>query len=451
MSNMKDLIKQMTDIENSTKEQLNEAASLTVNAETGAEIADMINAMQGNAGMGKPVAADMPMPMRHDIDKFRAAVNDDPAIPGRDDVDGDQDLQAGVVGAAAGGGLGAMVGGPLGGALGGALGQKLTDKNKDDPNIPGRDDVKGDKDLKAGILGALAGGALGTAAGAATGATGALAAKGAGLGATAGSKIAGALGKGALGKLAGGAVGGKVGSAVGSALPGAVGAAIGDKVQDKLRDEDVDEWANSAPGEEAEDRGDMGDYEDNIRDGNDLHAKKNRKAIRTVNPALENIKETLYKALSEKKKPDADGDGVPDWADKKPGKDDNAGKKKGSKPKKGEVPPQFKKNVKEEEEAKMPSKAHIMKMCKDGKTKAEICKMHPDCDQAKLKSMIDDCKKEMKESLEEAKLIVEAGCVGEMKKLYASGCTKEAMYKKINAEYNCGREKFEKLYAAHCG
>jgi len=27
-----------------------------------------------------------------------------------------------------------------------------------------------------------------------------------------------------------------------------------------------------------------------------------------------------------KKKPDADGDGVPDWADKKPGKDDNADK-----------------------------------------------------------------------------------------------------------------------------
>ena len=30
---------------------------------------------------------------------------------------------------------------------------------------------------------------------------------------------------------------------------------------------------------------------------------------------------------SSKKKPDADGDGVPDWADKKPGKDDNADKK----------------------------------------------------------------------------------------------------------------------------
>ena len=30
---------------------------------------------------------------------------------------------------------------------------------------------------------------------------------------------------------------------------------------------------------------------------------------------------------AKKKKPDADGDGVPDWADKKPGKDDNAKKK----------------------------------------------------------------------------------------------------------------------------
>ena len=47
------------------------------------------------------------------------------------------------------------------------------------------------------------------------------------------------------------------------------------------------------------------------------------------------------------KKPDEDGDGVPDYADKKPGEDDNKesddkGKKK-FKPKKGEVPPQFKK------------------------------------------------------------------------------------------------------------
>jgi hypothetical protein len=57
--------------------------------------------------------------------------------------------------------------------------------------------------------------------------------------------------------------------------------------------------------------------------------------------AVEAIRAKLMAALSEKKaKPDADGDGVPDWADKKPGKDDNADKK-GSKPKKGQVPPQF--------------------------------------------------------------------------------------------------------------
>ena len=66
---------------------------------------------------------------------------------------------------------------------------------------------------------------------------------------------------------------------------------------------------------------------------------------------------------------------------KKQGKDDDA------------------KDIKEGE-GKMPSKAHIMKMCKDGKSKEEICKMHPDCDQGKLKAMIDDCKKEMNEAID---------------------------------------------------
>ena len=44
-----------------------------------------------------------------------------------------------------------------------------------------------------------------------------------------------------------------------------------------------------------------------------------------------------------------------------------------------------------EADEKMPSKAHVMKMCKDGMTKAEMLKMHPNCDQSKLKDMIDDC------------------------------------------------------------
>ncbi len=50
---------------------------------------------------------------------------------------------------------------------------------------------------------------------------------------------------------------------------------------------------------------------------------------------------------------------------------------------------------------KLPSMAHIKKMCKDGKSVAEICKMHPDCDQKELKQMVADCKKKMvKEGME---------------------------------------------------
>ena len=51
------------------------------------------------------------------------------------------------------------------------------------------------------------------------------------------------------------------------------------------------------------------------------------------------------------KKPDDDNDGVPNWADKKPGKDDNEGKKKGPAPKKG-VNPFAKKTAKVKEGAK---------------------------------------------------------------------------------------------------
>ena len=41
----------------------------------------------------------------------------------------------------------------------------------------------------------------------------------------------------------------------------------------------------------------------------------------------EDKKKKMAKIMDEGKKPDADGDGVPDWADKKKGEDDNAGKK----------------------------------------------------------------------------------------------------------------------------
>ena len=50
----------------------------------------------------------------------------------------------------------------------------------------------------------------------------------------------------------------------------------------------------------------------------------------------------------EDKKPDADGDGVPDYADKKPGEDDNKDKDEEEKSDKdlSKVPPQLRKHVK---------------------------------------------------------------------------------------------------------
>ena len=45
----------------------------------------------------------------------------------------------------------------------------------------------------------------------------------------------------------------------------------------------------------------------------------------------------------------------------------------------------------------------------------------------------------------------ESGCVGEMKKLKASGCSKTEMFQKVQDGYGCGKDKFEKLFAAHCG
>jgi hypothetical protein len=86
-----------------------------------------------------------------------------------------------------------------------------------------------------------------------------------------------------------------------------------------------------------------GDMSDAIPDGNDLNRKK--KAYPATqdgdNPmAVEAIKATLMKALAEKKKPDSNKNGIPDYAEDGKGKNDLA---KGSKPKKGQVPPQFKK------------------------------------------------------------------------------------------------------------
>jgi hypothetical protein len=38
-----------------------------------------------------------------------------------------------------------------------------------------------------------------------------------------------------------------------------------------------------------------------------------------------------------------------------------------------------------------------------------------------------------------------------MKRLDASGCSKNEMLKKVDSKFGCGKEKFEKLYASSCG
>ena len=50
-----------------------------------------------------------------------------------------------------------------------------------------------------------------------------------------------------------------------------------------------------------------------------------------------------------------------------------------------------------ESKKECPPMSHIKKMCQDGKSLAEICKMHPDCDQTELKQMVADCKKKLSE------------------------------------------------------
>jgi len=169
-----------------------------------------------------------------------------------------------------------------------------------------------------------------------------------------------------------------------------------DDIDTDVEDVDMDEWANSPEGSEGDP-----EYRDHHYMTKDLSGGINRKKkqFKAAQPgdnamAMEGIKEHLYNLLAEKKaKPDfldVDKDGDKKEPMKKALKD-----KGGNKPKKG-VKPSFKKGVNpfesiEEAQEKMPSKAHITKMCKDGKTTAEICKMHPDCDQAKLKAMIKDC------------------------------------------------------------
>jgi hypothetical protein len=106
---------------------------------------------------------------------------------------------------------------------------------------------------------------------------------------------------------------------------------------------------------------------------------------------------------------DLDKDGDKKEPMKKAAKDAKGGKKSGKKEMSDKQKKFFGKKKESVEEAaevitaeKMPKKKDILMMCSKGMKVNEICKMHPDCDQKKLKDMIADCKKEMKESVNES-------------------------------------------------
>jgi len=198
----------------SKKQELTESASMNISmtADDAGQVGQLM-AMMRNAGMdAKPVDAMHSLNPRADIEKFRATVdgaNDDPGIPGQDNVPGDQDLQAGVLGTLAGGAAGAAGADALDTATGGVA------------------------STATGAMGAKAGAALGSLAG-----------------------------------PAGAAIGGALGGIAGKMAPKVAGAAIGGALGDKVTGEETDEDYANAPDEQ------YGDVSDVIRGGTDLNKSK---------------------------------------------------------------------------------------------------------------------------------------------------------------------------------
>ena len=111
---------------------------------------------------------------------------------------------------------------------------------------------------------------------------------------------------------------------------------------------------------------------------------ENKKYIESIGQAYQQVQEKLKGG---QKKLDKDGDGDID------GTDFAMMRKK-------------KKNM-DEDHGKLPSMDHVQDMCDKGMSTAEMLKMHPDCDQDKLKDMIKKCQDKMDE---------EAGCSTDRKK-----------------------------------
>jgi|TARA_B110000977_G_scaffold9968_1_gene13054 hypothetical protein len=113
---MRDLLEKLDSISTPVNEQA--SVNINMNAETPNEVAELMQIMS-NAGLSPSIVP--------------TATTDDPKIPGKDDVEGDQDLNAGLLGGAAGSYIGSTLGAPLGpigsiggGILGGIAGDAIT-------------------------------------------------------------------------------------------------------------------------------------------------------------------------------------------------------------------------------------------------------------------------------------------------------------------------------------
>ncbi len=144
--NLKDMIAKMDAIEAPSKKQkLEESASMNISmtADDAGQVGQLM-AMMRNAGMSPTPVSDKPLAPRMDMEKHMkalGAMDDDPSIPGKDDVPGDQDLKAGFGKAALttlGGVGGLALGGPIGAGIGALAGGGLADDaENDDTRVEG--------------------------------------------------------------------------------------------------------------------------------------------------------------------------------------------------------------------------------------------------------------------------------------------------------------------------
>jgi hypothetical protein len=144
--NLKDMIAKMDAIDApSKKQELKESASMNISmtADDAGQVGQLMNMMR-NAGMSPEKVSDKPLTPRMDMEKHMkalGAMDDDPSIPGKDDVPGDQDINAGIGKALTtlgGAGIGAVTGGPLGAVVGGMAGSGLADDaENDDTRVEG--------------------------------------------------------------------------------------------------------------------------------------------------------------------------------------------------------------------------------------------------------------------------------------------------------------------------